>query len=85
MKFAEICHIDNAKGGMAVSEQKYLATAYLQEAQPVTHLIYSNIKEIVEQQEVIFESLWDKAIPAEQRLLEIREGYQRTFTKIIDN
>ncbi len=85
MKIAELRHLDNAKGGMAVTEKEYIATANLQEAQPVAHLIYSNVKEIVEQQEEVFESLWDKAIPAEQRIMEIREGYQRISTKVIDD
>jgi two-component system, OmpR family, sensor histidine kinase VicK len=85
MKIAELRHLDNAKGGMAVTEEEYIATANLQEAQPVGHLIYSNVKEIVEQQEEVFESLWDKAIPAEQRIREIREGYQRISTKVIDD
>lgn len=85
MKIAEIRHIDNAKGGMAVSEIEYLATAFLQESKPVSHLIYSNVKEMVEQQHEVFESLWDKAIPAEKRILEIMEGHQRTYTKIVDS
>ena len=61
MKIAELRHIDNAKGGMAVTEKEYIATANLQEAQPVAHLIYSNVMEIIEQQQEVFESLWDKA------------------------
>jgi len=85
MKIAELRHLDNAKGGMAVTEKEYIATANLQEAQPVAHLIYSNVMEIVEQQQEVFESLWEKAIPAEQRIREIREGYQRISTKVIDN
>ncbi|WP_458745475.1 hypothetical protein [Candidatus Nitrosocosmicus sp. T] len=85
MKIAELRHLDNAKGGMAVTEKEYIATANLQEAQPVAHLIYSNVMEIVEQQQEVFESLWEKAIPAEQRIMEIREGYQRISTKVIDN
>jgi predicted nucleic acid-binding OB-fold protein len=32
---------------------------------------YSNIAEIVKQQQSIFETLWNKAIPAENRILEI--------------
>ena len=85
MKIAELRHIDNAKGGMAVTEKEYIATANLQEAQPVAHLIYSNVMEIIEQQQEVFESLWDKAIPAELRIREIKEGYQRISTKVIDN
>jgi hypothetical protein len=62
MKIAELRHLDNSKGGMAVSETEYIATAHLQEAKPVQHLIYSNAKEIVEQQQLVFDSLWNNAI-----------------------
>ena len=89
MKIAELRHLDNAKGGMAVTEKEYIATANLQEAQPVAHLIYSNVnsnvKELLNNKQEVFESLWDKAIPAEQRVREIREGYQRISTKVIDD
>jgi hypothetical protein len=37
-------------------------------------LIYSNVKEIIEHQRYLFETLWNKAIPAEQRINEIKEG-----------
>jgi two-component system sensor histidine kinase VicK len=85
MKMAEVRHLDNSKGGMAVSETEYIATAHLQEAKPVQHLIYSNAKEIVEQQQLVFESLWNNAIPAEKRIKEIEEGYDRIETRVFDN
>ncbi len=85
MKIAEVRHMDNAKGGMAVSEMEYIATANLQEAKPVPHLIHSNVKEIVEQQQLVFESLWVNAIPATQRMREIEEGIERTETKVLDD
>ena len=85
MKIANVRHLDNAKGGMAVNEIEYIATANLQEAKPVSHLIHSNVKEIVEQQQLVFESLWINAISAEQRIKEIEEGYERIETKVLDN
>jgi signal transduction histidine kinase len=85
MKLAEVRHLDNAKGGMAVNETEYIATAHLQEAKPVSHLIYSNAKEIVEQQQLVFESLWNNSIDAEQRIKEIENGYERTETRVFDN
>lgn len=85
MKIAELRHMDNAKGGMAVSEREYIATAKLQEARPVAHLIHSNVKEIVEQQQFIFQSLWVNAIPASQRIKEIENGYERIETRVLDD
>jgi hypothetical protein len=33
-----------------------------------------NVREVVEQGQYIFDTLWNKAIPAEQRIREIEEG-----------
>ena len=85
MKIAEVRHMDSAKGGMAVTEIEFIATANLQEAKPVSHLIHSNVKEIVEQQQFVFKSFWANAIPAAQRIKEIEEGVQRTETKVLDD
>jgi two-component system sensor histidine kinase VicK len=85
MKIAEVRHVDNAKGGMAVSESEYIATAKLQEAKPVSHLIHSNVMEIVEQQQYVFKSLWANAIPATQRIREIEDGHERIETRILDD
>lgn len=85
MKIAELRHLDDTKGGIAVNESEYIATAHLQEAKPVVHLIYSNVKEIVEQQQLVFESFWLRAVPAEQKIREIEEGIELIKTKVLEN
>jgi hypothetical protein len=35
--------------------------------------IYSNVKEDIKQQHYVFDILWNKAIPAEQKIREIEE------------
>jgi hypothetical protein len=68
---------------MAVSKSEYMATTVLQEAKPLMQVIYSNVKEVVEQGQYIFDTLWNAAIPAEQRIKEIEEGVETEFTKVI--
>ena len=51
--------------------------------QPQSHIVYSNDKEIIEQQQYIFNSLWEKSIPAEQRIKELEQGEQSDFFKVI--
>jgi len=82
MNYVELRHIDNVKGNMAVSETEYVATSVLESSKPVTQTIYSNVKAILEQQRYFFETLWGKAIPAEQRIKELEECIrpQRTET-----
>jgi signal transduction histidine kinase len=66
-----------------VSETEYVATAILNEKEPVTQTIYSNAKVILEQHRYFFETLWNKAIPAEQRIRELEEGVEREFVEVI--
>ena len=84
MMIAELRHLDDAKGGMAVNEVEYIATAHLQESKPVLHLIHSNVKEIVEQQQLVFESFWIRAVPAEQKIKEIEDGTELIKTKVLE-
>src|SRR6187402_918147 len=51
----ELRHLDGVRGGIAVSESEYMATTVLQEAKPLTQVIYSNVKEVVEQGQYIFD------------------------------
>jgi two-component system, OmpR family, sensor histidine kinase VicK len=56
-RFADIRHLDGVKGNFEVGRNgvsgkgEYIATAFLQEAEPIAQLIYSNVREIVEQQQ----------------------------------
>ena len=81
----ELRHLDGVKGGIAVSETEYMATTVLEEAKPLTQVIYSNVKEVVEQGQYIFDTLWNQAISAEQRIREIEEGIEPEFFEVISD
>jgi two-component system, OmpR family, sensor histidine kinase VicK len=82
MQVAEIRHLDSVEGNFGVSDDEYVATAIIvQDAKPLPKLIYCNISEIVQQQQHFFETLWSKALPAEQRLKEIDLGVSRPHTR----
>ncbi|HEY6882943.1 MAG TPA: hypothetical protein VI278_02785, partial [Nitrososphaeraceae archaeon] len=81
----ELRHLDGVKGGIAVSESEYMATTVLEQAKPLTQVIYSNVKEVVEQAQYIFDTLWNTAVPAEQRIREIEEGTETIETKILED
>jgi two-component system sensor histidine kinase VicK len=85
IRHGELRHLDKIKGNFAVTESEYLATFTLEEKQPLTQLIYSNVKEIAEQQKYIFETLWDKSISARTKIKEIEEGIQPEIIDIIHN
>jgi two-component system, OmpR family, sensor histidine kinase VicK len=82
----ELRHLDGIKGNMYLSETAYLAPATFHErGKPASQIIYSNIKEIVEHQTYVFDTLWTRAIPAEERFEQIEEGTGHEFVQIIIN
>jgi two-component system sensor histidine kinase VicK len=86
MKISELRHLDGIKGNFGICDQKeFVAAATIKEQQAVPQLIYSNVKEIIEQQEFIFESLWTRAIPAKQRIREMEDATEPEFYEVISD
>jgi two-component system, OmpR family, sensor histidine kinase VicK len=85
MHYAEVRHISHLIGNFGVSETEYIVAPTMKERQPLPKLIYSNSKEMVEQQQNIFDIFWSKAIPAEQRIKEIEEDREEEFFQVINN
>jgi two-component system, OmpR family, sensor histidine kinase VicK len=82
----EIRHLDRIKGNLMVSESEYLAPAALFEKGKIaSQVIYSNQKEVVEQHQYVFDTLWNKAISAQQRITEIEQGVEPIKTKVLEN
>src|SRR5215208_4567514 len=85
MQYAEVRHINHLIANFGVSETEYIGAPTMKEGQPLPKLIYSNSKEMVEQQQNIFDIFWSKAIPAEQRIREIEEEREEEFLEVINN
>lgn len=89
LKFAkEIRHLEGIRANFSVSETEYMASATLQEEeqkQPIPQVIYSNVKDLVEQQKYVFESLWNKSIPADKRFREIEDGVEAEVFEVLNN
>jgi signal transduction histidine kinase len=80
----ELRHLDGIKGNFYLSDTAYLAPAtFHQRGKPASQTIYSNVKEIVEHQRYIFDTLWTGAIPADQRIKQIEERGQGTDYEIL--
>jgi two-component system sensor histidine kinase VicK len=77
------CHSDDIEANFVASEKEYLGSITLKE--PRQEAIYSSINGVVEQHRSIFDTLWNKAIPAEQRIGEIQEGIEPEFYEVINN
>ena len=84
MKVADVRHIDGAKANFMTSENEYLAPVILFKKEKVTlQTIYSNVREVVEQHQYFFETLWSKAVPAEQKIKEVEDGIKPIVVEII--
>jgi signal transduction histidine kinase len=79
----ELRHMDGLKGGIAINENEYMATTVLQEAQPLTEVVYSNVDEVVAQGQFIFDTLWKNAMPAQKKIKELKEGVKSFETRLI--
>jgi two-component system, OmpR family, sensor histidine kinase VicK len=68
----ELRHTDGIKGTFYISDEEYLAPTLIHDKhKPASQMIRSNVREIIEQQRYLFETLWDRAISAEQKMQEI--------------
>jgi two-component system, OmpR family, sensor histidine kinase VicK len=85
MECAEVRHLDDIKfGGFGLYDGiKYRCSPASTYGQAPQVMIISNIKELVEEQSFVFESLWSRAIPARQRIKEIEEGAKREFVETV--
>jgi two-component system, OmpR family, sensor histidine kinase VicK len=82
----DLRHIDGIRGNFYISETEYIAPATLHDkGKPASQIIYSNVKEIIEHQKYVFDSFWNRAIPAEHRIREIEEGIIPNIIEIIQD
>jgi two-component system, OmpR family, sensor histidine kinase VicK len=77
----DLRHSDQIEANFALNETKYLGSITLNE--PHQQAIYSNVREVIEQQHYIFDNLWNKSIVANEKIREIEEGIESEFYEII--
>ena len=83
MKKIELRHLDENEANFAVNERECLGFITMQKE--TLQATYSNMKEVVEQQQSVFETLWNKAIPARDKIMEIEEGLKSEFLEVISD
>jgi len=86
-EIAELRHLDGIKSAFGIHDGlEYRASARVNSlGQLPRELIKTNVKEIVEQQQYVFDILWTRAIPFRQRIREIEEGAKRDFIDTIQD
>ncbi|HEV3433009.1 MAG TPA: hypothetical protein VG098_03350, partial [Nitrososphaera sp.] len=76
MKFQELRHLDGLKGYLSIADERIVSTHAFRGERGLPHAVESTVKVFVEQQQYFFETLWNKAIPADQKIMEIEEGIE---------
>ena len=80
----ELRHLEGIKGNFMLSESEYLSPIILFEKGKIAQqLVYSDLAQIVKQQQYFFDTLWSKAIPAKDRIYELEHGVQLPFIETI--
>jgi hypothetical protein len=83
MKISEVRHIDENEANFIVNDTNYMGFVALNNG--LLQATYSNRRKIIEQQESIFETIWNKAVPAEYKIRQIEEGMQSEFLEVISD
>jgi hypothetical protein len=82
----ELRHLDNIVGTFYVSDKECLVPESVhKKSKPASQIIYWNVKETVKHQQYVFETLWNKAISAEQKINQIEKGELPEVIEIIRN
>ncbi len=82
----EVRHLDNVEGGIALSDSEYMTTTMLDKSKLLTQIVHTDIPEAVLQQQNFFNNLWEKAVPAKQKirdiLYELDESHNNIFSAL---
>lgn len=87
MTFGEVKHINKLRGDFSINDSgEYIASILSREPESDPKFVYSNSVALQQQQHLLFNSIWNIAIPSEQKIREIEEGnFGSLITTIIDN
>ncbi len=91
MKFAkEVRHLEGVKANFSISKTEYISIITSNEVEQSSspkqsQILFSNVKGIIEQQQYLFDNLWDKSTPAEQKIKELEEGVEAEFFEVVDS
>ncbi len=80
----EFKHFGGLQGALCINESEFLGTTLCSQGNIVNTVIHSTEKEVVLQQQFIFNTFWKNAIPFDKRIKEIEEGIESVKTEILE-
>jgi hypothetical protein len=69
-QFAELRHLEGVKGNFAISDTEYVAGVL--RGDTLESLVQSDVRELVDQLRHVFDTLWEQAAPAKERIERLR-------------
>lgn len=78
-------HLSGIRGNILINESEYLASISVSEGRPIAQIIYSNVTELIQHERFLFETLWNYALPARNRIEEIRHGTNPSEARVIND
>jgi HKD family nuclease len=84
LKTSELRHLAGVKGNYAIADRKeYFENTISKENEQPAHGIFTTVRGIVDSRQFLFDTLWSKGVPAEDRMKEIEKGIQPSFTETV--
>lgn len=78
---AEVRHLEGVKSSMVITDSEFaIDLSPPHPDSPATQILYSNSKDLLEQEQQFFETLWDKSVPAEIRIQDLGQTGRQTRT-----
>jgi two-component system, OmpR family, sensor histidine kinase VicK len=86
LELYEVRHIEGIKGNFGILDRRqYIVMMFSSYDKPPEQTLFSNSKKFVEQQQYVFDTLWERAIPANVKIRQIEMAYEPEFVKYILN
>ena len=83
MRYFDVRHIDGVKGNFGISDKQQYLGNMLRSDSKNYELIQIDNKGFVEQQQYLFDVLWENAIQAREKIKEIELGLDKEFVETI--
>lgn len=84
LKTSELRHLAGVKGNYAIADRKeYFENTISKGNEQPAHGIFTTVRGIVDSRQFLFDTLWSKGVPAEDRMKEIEKGIQPSFTETL--
>ena len=84
MRYFDVRHTDGVKGSFGISDHcEYLGNFLASSGQSESELVHIGVKSFVELQQYLFDTLWNRATPAKEKIKEIELGLDKEFLETI--